>query len=48
MVDYEETSGYVRPKRVYKWPISMTNDDDDDDDDDSNKYSGFHKIRGIS
>jgi len=27
---FEETSGYVRPERVNKWPNSMTDDDDDD------------------
>jgi len=30
---YEETSEYVRPERINKWAISMTDDDDDDDDD---------------
>jgi len=28
---FEETSGYVRPERVYKWINSMTDDDDNDD-----------------
>jgi hypothetical protein len=27
---FEETSGYVRPERVNKWPNAMTYDDDDD------------------
>jgi hypothetical protein len=31
MADFEETSGYVRPERVNKWPKPMTYDDDDDD-----------------
>ena len=32
----KETSGFVRPERVDKWPKSMIADDDDDDDDDDN------------
>jgi len=32
MPEIEETSGYVRPERVNKWPNSMTVYDDDDDD----------------
>jgi len=24
MADFEETSGYVRPQRVSKWPIYLT------------------------
>jgi hypothetical protein len=36
---FEETSGYVRPGRVNKWPNSMTDiDDDGDDDDDAIPY----------
>ena len=27
---FQETSGYVRPERVNKWPNYMTYDDDDD------------------
>jgi hypothetical protein len=30
MADFEETSGYVRPERVNKWPNSMTYDDEDE------------------
>jgi len=29
---FEETSGYVRPERVTKWPSSMRYNDDDDDE----------------
>jgi hypothetical protein len=40
---FEYTSGYMRPERVNKWPISMTDIYDDDDYDGNLLYTNFHE-----
>ena len=38
----------MRPERVNKWPISMTDDDDDDDGDDDGDDDSIHGLCSTS